>query len=126
MADFYVALRRQNGAAPLADYPTARDTPHSWRGMGFKHGSVLDGKILAARVSSQRKSTASWLNAIEGFFSAITRRRIRRGAFASVADLQDAIARYIAAHDKASEPLVWTTSARAIFDKLAKVPAASV
>ena len=71
-------------------------------------------------------TSASWLNAVEGFFSAITRRRIRRGAFASVADLQDAIARYIAAHNKASKPFVWTTSAKAIFDKLAKVPVASV
>ena len=71
-------------------------------------------------------TSASWLNAVEGFFSAITRRRIRRGAFASVADLQDAIARYIAAHNKASKPFVWTTSAKAIFDKLAKVPVPSV
>ena len=71
-------------------------------------------------------TSASWLNAVEGFFSAITRRRIRRGAFASVADLQDAITRYIAAHNKASKPFVWTTSAKAIFDKLAKVPVSSV
>jgi hypothetical protein len=26
-------------------------------------------------------TSASWLNAVEGFFSVITRRRIRRGAF---------------------------------------------
>jgi hypothetical protein len=32
-----------------------------------------------------------WLNAVEGFFSAITRRQIRRGAFHSVDDLQNAI-----------------------------------
>jgi hypothetical protein len=38
---------------------------------------------------------ASWLNAVEGFFSAITRRQIRRGAFHSVDDLQNAIKRYI-------------------------------
>jgi transposase len=67
-------------------------------------------------------TSASWLNAVEGFFSAITRRRIRRGAFASVADLQDAIARYIDAHNKASKPFVWTTSAKAIFDRLAQIP----
>jgi hypothetical protein len=47
-----------------------------------------------------------------------------RGAFA--ADLQEAIARYIAAHNKASQPFVWTTSAKAIFDKLANVPVPSV
>jgi len=71
-------------------------------------------------------TSASWLNAVEGFFSAITRRRIRRGAFASVADLQDAIARYIAAHNKAPRPFAWTTSATAIFHKLAHTPAPSV
>ena len=36
-------------------------------------------------------TSASWINAVEGFFSAITRRRIRRGVFQSVPDLQDAI-----------------------------------
>jgi transposase len=36
-------------------------------------------------------TSASWLNAVEGFFSTIPRRRIRRGVFQSVADLQEAI-----------------------------------
>ena len=58
--------------------------------------------------------SASWINAVEGFFSIITRRRIRRGVFKSVADLQDAIARYIRAHNKAAKPFVWTKSADAI------------
>ena len=71
-------------------------------------------------------TSASWLNAVEGFFSAITRRRIRRGAFASVADLQIAIAQYIDAHNRGCRPFVWTTSAKAIFDKLAQTPVASV
>ncbi len=51
-------------------------------------------------------TSASWPNAVGGFFSAITRRRIRRGAFASVAALQEAIARYIAAHNEASYPFL--------------------
>lgn len=66
-------------------------------------------------------TSASWLNAAEGFFSTITRRKIRRGVFKSVADLQDAITRYIEAHNKASRPFVWTISAPAIFEKLAKI-----
>jgi transposase len=36
-------------------------------------------------------TSASWLNAVEGFFSAITRCQIRRRAFHSVDDLQNAI-----------------------------------
>ncbi len=54
-------------------------------------------------------TSASWLNAVEGFFSIITRRRIRRGVFRSVSDLQEAIRRYIHEHNKKSaKPFVWT------------------
>ena len=37
----------------------------------------------------------SWLNAVEGFFAKLTRRRLKRGVFRSVADLQAAILRFI-------------------------------
>ena len=63
---------------------------------------------------------------VEGFFSAITRRQIRRGAFHSVDDLQNAIKRYIDAHNSDCRPFVWTSSAKAIFEKLAQVPVPSV
>jgi len=66
--------------------------------------------------------SASWINAVEGFFSAVTRRRIRRGVFKSVLDLQDAIARYIREHNTTAKPFVWTKPADAIFAKLAKLP----
>ena len=36
-------------------------------------------------------TSASWLNAVEGFFAKLTRRRLKRGVFRSVADLQAAI-----------------------------------
>src|SRR4029077_8913199 len=36
-------------------------------------------------------TSASWLNAVENFFSKMTRQRIRRGVFRSIADLQAAI-----------------------------------
>ena len=70
-------------------------------------------------------TSASWLNAVEGFFSTITRRRIRRGVFQSVPDLQDAIARYIRDHNRAARPFVWTKPADAILAKLARLPAPS-
>jgi transposase len=63
-------------------------------------------------------TSASWLNAVEGFFSAITRRRIRRGVFTSVADLEDAIKRYITDHNRHAKPFVWTKTADEIFEKL--------
>jgi transposase len=53
-------------------------------------------------------TSASWLNAVEGFFSIITRRRIRRGVFKSVSDLQEAIRNYIRQHNHSPKPFVWT------------------
>ena len=40
-------------------------------------------------------TSGSWLNAVETFFSALTRRRLRRGVFRSIIELQAAINRYI-------------------------------
>jgi transposase len=53
-------------------------------------------------------TSASWLNAVEGFFSALTRRRLKRGVFCSLVDLQAAINRYVAEHNKNSKPFAWT------------------
>lgn len=36
-------------------------------------------------------TSASWLNAVEGFFAILTRRRLKRGVFKGVVDLQAAI-----------------------------------
>src|SRR5271169_2873400 len=40
-------------------------------------------------------TSASWLNADEGFFAILTKRRLKRGVFRSVADLQAAINRFL-------------------------------
>jgi hypothetical protein len=66
-------------------------------------------------------TSASWLNAVEGFFSTLTRRRLQRGVFKSVANLEAAIARYIREHNKTPKPFVWTNSAEAILTKLEQV-----
>lgn len=71
-------------------------------------------------------TSASWLNAVEGFFSTITRRKIRRGVFKSVPQLEAEIARYIREHNKSAQPFAWTKPAKAIFDKLAELPEPSV
>jgi transposase len=70
-------------------------------------------------------TSASWINAVENFFSVITRRRIRRGVFTSVADLQDAIQSYIRQHNRDPKPFVWTKSAEAILAKVRRIPVAS-
>ena len=71
-------------------------------------------------------TSASWLNAVEGFFSILTRRRLRRGVFKGVVDLQAAINRYLKEHNADPKPFVWTKPAAAVFDKLARLPAPSV
>jgi transposase len=63
-------------------------------------------------------TSGSWLNAVETFFSALTRRRIRRGSFRSIVDLQAAINRYIAKHNDDPKPFAWTKPADQILAKL--------
>ena len=63
-------------------------------------------------------TSGSWLNAVETFFSALTRRRLRRGAFHSLVDLQAAINRYLAEHNADPKPFVWTATTEKILAKL--------
>ena len=66
-------------------------------------------------------TSASWLNAVENFFSKITRQRIRRGVFHSIVDLQTAINAYLTEHNANPKPFVWTKSAAAILAKLDRI-----
>jgi transposase len=50
----------------------------------------------------------SWLNAVEGFFAKLTKRRLKRGVFRSITDLQAAINRFLAEHNQQPKPFVWT------------------
>ena len=63
-------------------------------------------------------TSGSWLNAVETFFSAMTRRRLRRGVFRSLVDLQAAIHRYLAEHNADPKPFVWTATPEKIIAKL--------
>jgi transposase len=53
-------------------------------------------------------TSCSWLNAVEGFFAKLTNRRLKRGVFHSLVDLQAAINRFLAEHNESSKPFVWT------------------
>ena len=63
-------------------------------------------------------TSCSWLNAVEGFFSKLTRQSLKRGVFRSVDDLETAITRYIAATNRNPKPFVWTATAKTIQAKL--------
>src|ERR1019366_6962065 len=65
-------------------------------------------------------TSASWLNQVERFFGLITEDRIRCGVFKSVAELQAAIQEYLEDHNADPKPFVWTASATAILEKVAR------
>jgi transposase len=54
-------------------------------------------------------TSCSWLNAVEGFFAKLSRRRLKRGVFSSVINLQTAINRFLDEHNQtAAKPFRWT------------------
>lgn len=66
-------------------------------------------------------TSSSWLNQVERFFAQITERRIRRGAFKSVEELERAIESYLATHNANPRPFVWTQDADLILRKVQEV-----
>jgi transposase len=53
-------------------------------------------------------TSASWLNAVEGFSAKLTKRRLKRGVFRSIVDLQAAINRFLKETNDDPKPFVWT------------------
>jgi transposase len=53
-------------------------------------------------------TSASWLNAVEGFFAKLYKQRLKRGVFHSLVSLQAAINRYLAQANDDPRPFRWT------------------
>ena len=53
-------------------------------------------------------TSASWLNAVEGFFAKLAKRRLKRGVFHSLVSLQEAINRFVAEANAEPRPFQWT------------------
>jgi len=62
----------------------------------------------------------SWINLVERWFAEITNKRIRRGVFRSVKELESAIREYIAVHNEDPKPFVWTRTADQILASIAR------
>jgi transposase len=62
-------------------------------------------------------TSASWLNLVERFFAEITAKRIRRGIFRSVAELEQAIHDYLDRRNADPKPFIWTKTADLILEK---------
>lgn len=68
-------------------------------------------------------TSSSWLNMVERFFRDITDKRIRRGVFTSVPELEAAINEYIAVHNVKPKPFIWTAKASDILAKVTRARA---
>jgi hypothetical protein len=64
-----------------------------------------------------------WLNAVEGLFATLTKRRLKRGVFRSVVDLQAAINRFLDDHNRQSRPFACTADPDKIIAAVSRGPA---
>ena len=75
-----------------------------------KHARVRDWLARHPRWTFHFTPTSSsWLNAVEGFFAKLTRRRLKHGVFRSVQDLETAITNFLTHHNTSeAKPFTWT------------------
>jgi transposase len=65
-------------------------------------------------------TSSSWLNLVERWFGLLTDKQIKRGAHRSTRTLEAAILEYIALHNTAPKPFVWTKTADEILASVAR------
>ncbi len=83
-----------------------------------KHPAVKAWLAKNPRVTMHFTPTSgSWLNLVEIFFGIITRQAIRRGTHRSVAELIEAIERFIDGRNDRCEPFTWTKTPDEIIAK---------
>ena len=104
----------------------ARNHRQSERGAGKIVHAILDNyathkhpKVIAWLGRHPRwtfhftPTSCSWLNAVEGFFAKLAKRRLKRGVFRCVVDLQATINRFVAETNLDPKPFTWTAPSRA-------------
>lgn len=87
------------------------------------HKTALIRKWLVKRPRFHLHFTptyGSWINLVERWFAEITNKRIRRGVFRSVKELEAAIGEYLEAHNQAPNPFTWTKTADEILASIAR------
>jgi hypothetical protein len=67
-------------------------------------------------------TSSSWLNLVERWFAGLSQKAVRRGVFRIVADLEQAIQKFIDAWNANPTPFVWIATAKKILEKLARCP----
>jgi transposase len=66
-------------------------------------------------------TSSSWLNQVERWFALLTERRLRRGVFTAVSELEQTIEAYIHQQNRTPKPFVWTASADLILQRVQNV-----
>jgi len=87
------------------------------------HKSAIIRKWFAKRPRFHVHFTStygSWINLVERWFAELANKRIRRGVFRSVKDLEAAIRLYIDVHNENPKPFVWTKTADQILASIAR------
>jgi transposase len=87
------------------------------------HKTALIRKWFAKRPRFHLHFTptyGSWINLVERWFAELTNKRIRRGVFRSVKELEAAIREYIEVHNEDPKPFIWTRTADQILDSIAR------
>jgi len=69
---------------------------------------------------------ASWLNLVERYFAELTQKRIRRGSFTSVPDLEKAIRESLASTNSDPKPFRWHKTADEILASIARYAAGTL
>lgn len=86
-----------------------------------KHPKVLEWIEKKERIFIHFIPTSSsWLNLVERFFGILTDKRLRRGVFTSVKELEAALKDFIEQHNRNPKPFVWTKSTEEILEKVGR------
>ena len=105
-----------------AQLPAGRDVHIIMDNYGT-HKTALIRKWFAKRPRFHVHFTptyGSWINLVERWFAELTNKRIRRGVFRSVKELEAAIREYIDAHNEDPKPFVWTKTADQILASIGR------
>ena len=68
---------------------------------------------------------SSWINQVERWFALLTEKQIKRGSHTSVKQLEQAIQKFLDAHNKNPKPFVWTKGADPILNSIARIASAT-
>ena len=105
-----------------AQVPAELDVPIIMDNYGT-HKTLLIRKWFAKRPRFHVHFTptyGSWVNLVERWFAELTNKRIRRGVFHSVKELEAAIREYIEVNNEDPKPFVWTKTADQILASIAR------